>query len=105
MLDINSFFNQFGDDVNCSPNLSELKSIKDFLVNAGAKFAIDGENGDVDELLIKGLKSQTETWNWEVVFECGEYDVIQVPTLNLWLVDFWQDSRETKDVAYTYFIG
>ena len=104
MLDINSFFNQF-DDVNNSPNLSDLQPIKDFLVNAGAKFAIDSENGEVDEVLIKGLKDAYGTWNWEVVFECDEYDVIQVPTLNVWLVDFWQDSRETADVEYTWFVG
>jgi hypothetical protein len=101
MLDINGFFARF-DDVNSSPNLVDLQPIKDFLVGQGAKFAIDTELSEVDEVLIKGLLAAYGTWNWEMVFECGEYHIAQVPSLNVWLVDFWQDGSEEK--VNTWFV-
>lgn len=102
MLSINQFFSNFAGEGSV-PSEEDLQPIQDFLVNAGAQFAIDSENTEMDEIIIECLTSKFEHYNWEVVFEYDGYWIGGCADLKCWILH-WEDS-EINGAPNTWFVG
>lgn len=102
MLSISQFFANFAGEGSV-PSEEDLQPLQQFLVNAGAQFAIDSENTEMDEIIIECLTSKFEHYNWEVVFEHGGYWIGGCADLKCWIFH-WEDSA-INGAPNTWFVG
>lgn len=99
MLSANEFFANF----QGQEEYEDLLPVQQFLVNAGAQFAIDPESSEMDQFVIQGLTDQFAHYNWELMFSHNGYEVYGVNTLNCWRFHWHED--QVNGVPVTWFVG